>query len=83
MDLVTRFEALLIELRHARAQLDRAESLLSDSRAGITARDARLGGAHEILAAHHKVEEARRLIEEARADLEREKASLPDRRPAH
>ena len=83
MDLVTRFEALLIELRQARAQLDRAEGLLASSRAGITARDARLGGAHELQSAHHKIEEARRLVDEARADLEIERASLSDRRPPH
>ncbi len=80
MDLVNRIESLLVELGQARAQLDRAESLLSDSRSGITARDARLGGAHELLAAHHKVQEARRLIDEARSDLEIEKATLSDPR---
>jgi hypothetical protein len=78
MDLVARIEGLLVELGQARAQLDRAESLLAGSRSGITPRDARLGGAHELLAAHHKVQEARRLIDEATADLEIEKASLSD-----
>ena len=82
MDLASRIDELLIELRQARAQLDRAERLLADSRAGITARDARLGGAHELLRAHHQVQEARRLVEEASGALETEKASL-DRRPAN
>jgi len=82
MDLVTRIEALLLDLRQAREQLDRADTMLADSRSGINARDARLGGAHELLSAHHKIEEARRLIDEASSDLEIEKASLSDR-PAH
>lgn len=81
MDLASRIDELLIELRQARTQLDRAERLLADGRASITARDARLGGAHEILRAHHQVQEARRLIEEASGALEMEKASLADRRP--
>ena len=50
VDLGARIDELLIELRQARAQLDRAEKLLADGRAGITARDARLGGAHELAA---------------------------------
>jgi len=79
MDLASRIEELLVELRQARAQLDRAGGLLADSRAGITARDARLGGAHELLRAHHNVEEARRLIEEATSALEIEQKSLSDR----
>jgi len=83
VDLVSRIDALLIELRQARAQLDRAEKLLADGRASITPRDARLGGAHELLHAHHQVEEARRLVEEAAGALEFEKASLADRRPAN
>ena len=81
MDLVSRIDEMLIELRQARTQLDRAEKLLADGRAGITARDARLGGAHEILRAHHQVQEARRLIEEASGALELERASLADPRP--
>ena len=72
---------MLVELRQARTQLDRAEKLLADGRVGITARDARLGGAHEILRAHHQVQEARRLIEEASGALELEKAALADPRP--
>lgn len=36
MDLVSRIDELLIELRQARAQLDRAERLLADSRASGT-----------------------------------------------
>ena len=76
-------DALLIELRQARAQLDRAEKMLAEGRAVITARDARLGGAHEILRAHHRVQEARRRIEEASGALEMEKAALADRRPAN
>jgi hypothetical protein len=83
VDLASRIAALLIELRQARAQLDRAEKLLADGRAGITARDARLGGAHELLRAHHQVQEARRLIEEASGALESEQAALTDRRPAN
>lgn len=83
MDLVSRIEELLVELRQARAQLDRAESLLADSRSSITARDARLGGAHALLGAHHKVGEARRLVEGASEALEMEKVSLADRRPAN
>jgi hypothetical protein len=83
VDLVSRIDELLIELRQARARLDHAEKLLADGRAGITARDARLGGAHELLRAHHEVEEARRLVEEASGALEIEKASLADRRPAN
>jgi hypothetical protein len=81
MDLVSRIDALLIELGQARAQLDRAEKLLADGRAGIAPRDARLGGAHEILRAHHQVQEARRLIAEASEALEMEKAELTDPRP--
>ena len=80
MDLAERIDLLLAELTQARAQLDRAGRLLADSRSTITARDARLGGAHEVLSAHHKVDEARRLIDEARADLEIERASLSDPR---
>ena len=76
MDLASRIDEMLIELRKARGQLDRAERLLADGRAGITARDARLGGAHELLRAHHQVQEARRLVEEASGALEMEKASL-------
>lgn len=83
MDLTSRIDALLIELRQARTQLDSAEKLLADGRAGITARDARLGGAHVILRAHHQVQEARRLVEEASGALETERASLADRRPAN
>ena len=81
MDLTERIDLLLVELTQARAQLDRAGKLLADSRSTITARDARLGGAHEMLSAHHKVNEARRLIDEARAGLEIEKAALSDPRP--
>jgi hypothetical protein len=81
MDLVGRIEQLLLELAQARAQLDKAGTLLAESRSGISARDARLGGAHEMLSASHKVDEARRLIDEARADLEIERQSLSDRRP--
>ena len=83
MDLVSRIDELLIELRQARAQLDRAEKMLAHGRAGITARDARLGGAHELLRAHHRVEEARRLIDEASGALEIERAALSDPRPAN
>jgi hypothetical protein len=83
VDLVSRIDQLLIELRQARAQLDRAEKLLADGRASITPRDARLGGAHELQNAHHRVEEARRLVEEASGALEIEKASLADRGPAN
>ena len=82
MDLVSRMEELLIELRQARAQLDRAEILLADRRSHITAREARLGGAHELLHAQHEVEEARRRVKEAAAALEIEKESLRDR-PTH
>jgi len=81
VDLAARIDALLVELRQARTQLDRAEKLLADGRAVITARDARLGGAHEISSAHHQVQEARRLIDEASGSLELERASLADRRP--
>jgi len=81
MNLVGRIEQLLLELGQARAQLDRAGTLLADSRSGLSARDARLGGAHELLSASHKVEEARRLIDEASADLEIERLSLSDRLP--
>jgi hypothetical protein len=81
VDLVSRIEEMLVELRQARTQLDRAEKLLGGGRAGISARDARLGGAHEIQRAHHQVQEARRLIEEASGALELEKASLVDPRP--
>ena len=83
MDLASRIDEMLIELRQARTQLDRAEKLLADSRSGISARDARLGGAHELLRAHHRVEEARRLVGEASDALEIERASLADRRPAN
>jgi hypothetical protein len=83
VDLVSRIDGLLIELHQARAQLDRAEKLLADGRDSITARDARLGGAHELLRAHHQVQEARRLVEEASGALEIERVSLADRRPAH
>jgi hypothetical protein len=83
VDLVSRMEALLIELRQARAQLDRAEKLLADSRTSISPRDARLGGAHELLRAHHQVEEARRLVEDASRALEIEKAALTNHRPAN
>lgn len=83
MDIVSRIDELLIELRQARAQLDRAERLLADSRASITARAARLGGAHGFLSALHQVEEARRLLEEASGALEIEKATLADCRPAN
>jgi hypothetical protein len=81
VDLCTRIEALLIELRQARADLDRAETLLAEARSTITARDARLGGAHELLRAQQRVEEARRLVTAASGALEMEKASLADRRP--
>jgi hypothetical protein len=81
VDLVSRIDELLIELGQARRQLDRAETLLDDGRAGITARDARLGGAHALLRAHHQVQEARRLVDEASGALEIEKASVADRRP--
>lgn len=81
MDLVARIDALLVDLGQARAQLDRADTLLADSRSGLAPRDAKLGGAHELQSARHKIEEARRLIDEARTDLEIEKASLSDRRP--
>jgi hypothetical protein len=81
MDLLERIERLLLELTQARAQLDRAGTLLAESRSGISARDARLGGAHELLSASHKVHEARRLIDEARADLDIERQSLSDPRP--
>lgn len=83
MDLVSRIEELLIELRQARAKLDRAERLLAESRGTITARDARLGGAHVLLRAHHEVHEARRLVEEASGALETERASLAAGRPAN
>jgi hypothetical protein len=81
VDLASQIDELLIELRQASTQLDRAEKMLADGRAGITARDARLGGAHELLRAHHRVQEARRLIEEASGALEIERAALSDRRP--
>jgi hypothetical protein len=81
VDLASRIDELLIELGQARTQLDRAEKLLAGGRASITARDARLGGAHELLRAHHQVQEARRLIEEASGALEIERASLADHRP--
>jgi hypothetical protein len=83
VDLPARIDEMLVELEQARAQLDRAEKLLADGRAAITARDARLGGAHELLRAHHQVQEARRLVEEASGALAAEKASLADRRPAN
>ena len=81
MDLASRIQEMLIELEKARGQLDRAERLLAEGRASITARDARLGGAHELLRAHHQVQEARRLVQEASGALEIERASLADRRP--
>jgi hypothetical protein len=83
MDLASRIDVLLIDLREAREKLDRAEKSLADGRASITARDARLGGAHELLRAHHRVQEARRLVDEASGALEIEKVSLADRRPAN
>lgn len=83
MDLPSRIDRLLVELGQARDQLDRAEKLLAEGRASITPRDARLGGAHELLNAHHRVEEARRLVQQASEALEMEKAALADRRPAN
>jgi hypothetical protein len=79
MDLDARIEQMLLELGDARRQLERAERMLADGRASITARDARLGGAHELAHAQHEVEVARRRVEQASQALETERAALPPR----
>ena len=76
MDLVSRMDAMLVELRAAEARLAGAERLLEEGRASITAREARLGGAHELAQAQHDVEEARRMVDEACAALAHERAAL-------
>jgi hypothetical protein len=82
MDLGARIEAMLLELDQARDRLAKVERLLADGRASITARDARLGGAHQLAQAQHAVDEARRLVTEASDALQVEMAALPPR-PAH
>jgi len=79
MDLASRIEELLVELRQARAVMPARLSASRPPARSSWARDARLGGAHELLRAHHNVEEARRLIEEATSALEIEQKSLSDR----
>ncbi len=79
MDLASRMDAMLLELRAAEARLTRAERMLAEGRASITARDARLGGAHELAQAQHDVEEARRLVDEASSALAQERAALSPR----
>ena len=82
MDMAARIEEMLVELQDARARLERAEKLLADGRAAVSARDLRLGGAHELARAQHDVGEARRLVNEASAALENERDALPAP-PAH
>lgn len=82
MDLTARIEEMLIELQDAQDRLARAEELLAAGRASVSARDLRLGGAHELARAQHDVAEARRLVTEAAAALEHERAALPAP-PAH
>ena len=82
MDLAARIDEMLIELHDAEARLERAEQLLADGRAAVSARDLRLGGAHELARAQHDVGEARKRVTEATAALEHERAALPAR-PAH
>ena len=77
MDLAARIERMLVELQDAEARLERAEQLLADGRAAVSARDLRLGGAHELARAQHDVIEARRLVTEATAALAHERDALP------
>jgi hypothetical protein len=76
MDLASRIDAMIVELHDAEARLERAERLLAEGRAAVTARDLRLGGAHELARAQHDVEEARRKVDEASAALALERAAL-------
>ena len=76
MDLASRMDAMLLELRAAEARLAGAERLLVEGRANIGAREARLGGAHELAQAQHEVEEARRMVDEASTALAHERAAL-------
>jgi hypothetical protein len=82
MDLASRIDAMIVELHDAEVRLERAERMLEQGRAAVTARDLRLGGAHELARAQHDVEEARRLVDEATAKLAVERAALV-RPPAH
>ena len=82
MDLDARIEQMLLELEQAGERLATVERLLADGRASITARDARLGGAHELGHAQHAVDQARKLLGEASEALRAERDALPPR-PAH
>ena len=77
MDLASRIDAMIVELHEAQARLVRAEQQLADGRSAVSARDLRLGGAHELARAQHDVEEARRLVDQASAALAAERAALP------
>ena len=76
MDLSSRIDAMIVELHEAEARLETAERMLAEGRAAVSARDLRLGGAHELARAQHDVEEARRLVDEATAALAAERAAL-------